>query len=210
MKEVEDMITSNRTSTDNKISGKTDFSNLISELTKIKNEGNSLYKEKKLDEAKKKYEEGLEKYGKESSLINKEKGNNEQCNEVLLLHKKILSNLALCYYKQGNYEKAIEYDLKIISEDPKFGKSIVRLFNSYSRTNKIQQAANYGDLFLELDQETRDKFKGTQGKVQAEKQKLKRILKEEKDKIKKEFAKYGIPALVLLLAVLIFLLFRKK
>ena len=53
MKEVEDMITSNRTSTDNKISGKTDFSNLISELTKIKNEGNSLYKEKKLDEAKK-------------------------------------------------------------------------------------------------------------------------------------------------------------
>ena len=61
-----------------------------------------------------------------------------------------------------------------------------------------------------MDQETRDKFKGTQGKVQAEKQKLKRILKEEKDKIKKEFAKYGIPALVLLLAILIFLLFRKK
>ena len=207
MKKVEEILTSDPTSTENK---KTDFSNLILELTKAKDEGNTLYKQKKLDDAKKKYEEGLEKYAKESSLINKEKSSNEQCNEVLLLHKKILSNLALCYYKQGNYEKAIEYDLKIIAEDPKFGKSIVRLFNSYSRTNKIQQAANFGDLFLELDQETRDKFKGIQTKVQDEKLKLKKILKEEKDKIKKEFAKYGIPALILLLAILIFLLVRKK
>ena len=207
MKKVEDILSSDPNSTENK---KTDFSNLILELTKAKNEGNSLYKQKKLDDAKKIYEEGLEKFAKESSLINKEKSSNEQCNEVLLLHKKILSNLALCYYKQGDYEKEIEYDLKIISEDPKFGKSIVRLFNSYSRTNKIQQAANYGDLFLELDQETRDKFKGIQTKVQDEKQKLKKILKEEKDKIKKEFAKYGIPALILLLAILIFLLVRKK
>ena len=210
MKEVEDMITSNRTSTDNKISGKTDFSNLISELTKIKNEGNSLYKEKKLDEAKKKYEEGLEKYGKESSLINKEKGNNDQCNEVLLLHKKILSNLALCYYKQENYEKAIEYDLEIIAENPKYGKSIVRLFNSYSRINKIAQAVYYGDLFLELEQETKDKFKDIQNKIQDEKQKLKTIQKQEKEKIKKEFIKYGVSALILFLAVLIFLFFRKK
>ena len=208
MKEVEDILTSDPT--ENNSSGKTDFSNLISELTKAKNEGNSLYKKKKYDDAKKIYEEGLEKFAKESSLINKEKSSNEQCNEVLLLHKKILSNLALCYYIQKDYEKAIEYDLKIISQDPKFGKSIVRLFNSYSRINKIQQAANYGDLFLELDQETRDKFKGIQTKVQDEKQKLKKILKEEKDKIKKEFAKYGIPALILLLAILIFLLVRKK
>ena len=208
MKKVEDILTSDPTSTIN--NGKTDFTNLISELTKAKNEGNSLYKKKKYDEAKKKYEEGLETFAKESALINKEKSSNDQCKEVLLLHKKILSNLALCYYIQKNYEKAIEYDLKIISEDPKFGKSIVRLFNSYSRINKIQQAANYGDLFLELDQETRDKFKGTQTKVQDEKQKLKKILKEEKDKIKKQFTKYGIPAIILLLAVLIFLLIRKK
>ena len=191
-------------------SSKTDFSNLISELTKYKDEGNSLYKEKKIEEAKNKFKEGYEKFEKESSLVNKERENNDQCKDVLLLTKKLLSNLALCYYKQGKYKESVEYDLKIIADHPKFGKSIVRLFNAYSKLNKIQQAVYYGDLFLELDQETRDKFKGTQTKVQDEKLKLKKIQKEEKDKIKKDFAKFAVPGLVLLLGILIFLLFRKK
>ena len=191
-------------------SDKTDFSNLISELTKIKDEGNSLYKEKKIEEAKNKFKEGNDKFEKESSLINKEKENNEQCKDVLLLLKKILSNLALCYYKQGKYKESIEYDLKIISNYPKFGKSIVRLFNAYLRLNNLQQAVYYGDLFLELDQETRDKFKGTQTKVQNEKIKLKKIQKEEKEKIKKDFVKFTVPGLVLLLGILFFLLFRKS
>ena len=191
-------------------SSKTDFSNLISELTKYKDEGNSLYKEKKIEEAKNKFKEGYEKFEKESSLVNKERENNGQCKDVLLLTKKLLSNLALCYYKQGKYKESVEYDLKIIADHPKFGKSIVRLFNAYSKLNKIQQAVYYGDLFLELDQETRDKFKGTQTKVQDEKLKLKKIQKEEKDKIKKDFAKFAVPGLVLLLGILIFLLFMKK
>ena len=210
MKKVEDMLKSDPNANENKPSGQSDFSKLIEELKKIKDEGNSLYKQKKYDDAKKKYQEGLEKYGKDSFLVNKEKGNNQQCKDVIDLYKKILSNLALCFYKQGNYEKSIEYDLKMIEIDPKFGKSIVRLFNAYSRTNKIQQAANYGDLFLELEQETSDKFKGTQAKVQDEKKKLKTLLEEERAKFTKEFAKYGIPIIVLLLAVLIFLLVRKK
>ena len=191
-------------------SDKTDFSNLISELTKIKDEGNSLYKEKKIEEAKNKFKEGNDKFEKESSLVNKEKENNEQCKDVLLLLKKILSNLALCYYKQGKYKESIEYDLKIIANYPKFGKSIVRLFNAYLRLNNLQQAVYYGDLFLELDQETRDKFKGTQTKVQNEKIKLKKIQKEEKEKIKKDFVKFTVPGLVLLLGILFFLLFRKS
>ena len=191
-------------------SDKTDFSNLISELTKIKDEGNSLYKEKKIEEAKNKFKEGNDKFEKESSLVNREKENNEQCKDVLLLLKKILSNLALCYYKQGKYKESIEYDLKIIANYPKFGKSIVRLFNAYLRLNNLQQAVYYGDLFLELDQETRDKFKGTQTKVQNEKIKLKKIQKEEKEKIKKDFVKFTVPGLVLLLGILFFLLFRKS
>ena len=211
MKKVEELITSkdpsinnNNTSSDNK----KDFSYLISELTKIKNEGNSLYKQKKLEEAKKTYENGLEKLKEELSLIHKEIGKNEQCKHALILYKKILSNIALCYYKQENYEKSIEYDLKIIQEDPKFGKSIVRLFISYSKINKITQAIFYGDLFLELDQATRDKFKDFEKKIQDEKQKI--IQKKEKANIKKQFVKYGVPMLVLLLAILIFLVFRKK
>ena len=76
MKKVEELITSkdpsinnNNTSSDNK----KDFSYLISELTKIKNEGNSLYKQKKLDEAKKTYENGLAKLKEELSLIHRKK-----------------------------------------------------------------------------------------------------------------------------------------
>ena len=213
MKKVDDIITSKDTSLNNNnnniSSSKTDFSNLTSELIKIKNEGNSLYKRNKINDAKKIYEEGLEKLKKELSLVNKEIGKNEQCKEVFILYKKILSNIALCYYKQENYEKAIEYDLKIIQEDPKFGKSIVRLFNSYSKINKNTQAIFYGDLFFELDKETRDKFKDFENKVQNEKQKLKLMQKKEKEKIKKQFVKYGIPMLVLLLGFLYYV-FRKK
>jgi tetratricopeptide (TPR) repeat protein len=210
----ENLTTLNETISTNTISessnGKTDFSDLISDLTNIKNEGNSLYKSKKIEEAKNKFKEGYDRYLKELPLINKEKENNEQCKEVLLLAKKILSNLALCYYKQENYKEAINYDLKIIAEYPKFGKSIVRLFNSYKKIKEIQQAVFYGDLFLELDQETRDKFKGTQAKVQNEKQTFKKLEEAEQAKIKKEFAKYAFPGIVLLLAILFFLLFKKK
>ena len=201
---------STNTTTSESSNGKTDFSALISELTNFKNEGNSLYKSKKIEEATNKFKEGYDRYLKELSLINKEKETNEQCKEVLLLAKKILSNLPLCYYKQEKYKEAIKYDLKIIEEYPKFGKSIVRLFNSYKKIKEIQQAVFYGDLFLELDQETRDKFKGTQAKVQNEKQAFKKLEKAEQDKIKKEFAKYAFPGIILLLGILFFLLFKKK
>ena len=194
-------------SEENASSSQTDFSNLFSELTKIKNDGNNLYKQKKIEEAKNKFLEGIELYNKQSHLINKERGNNEQCKEV---YKKILSNTALCFYKQERYKESIEYDLKLISLEPKFGKSIVRLFKSYSILNLIQQSVFYGDLFLELEQSTREKFKGTKEKVIEEKQRLKDIQDAEKDKLKKDFAKYGVPAIVLLLGILIFLLFRKK
>ena len=182
---------------------------LIKELTKYKEEGCALYKEKKIEEAKAKFKEGFDKFEKESAKISKESSNNEY-KEIIILGKKLLSNLALCYYKQGKYAEAIDYDIKLLTIHPKFGKSIVRLFNSYSRLNKIQQAVYYGELFLELDQETRDKFKGTQDKVKREQLKLKNIQKAEKDKIKKDFGKYVLPIVILCLAVLGFMLFRKK
>ena len=183
---------------------------LIKELTKYKEEGCALYKEKKIEEAKAKFKEGFDKFEKESAKISKESSNNEEYKEIIILGKKLLSNLALCYYKQGKYAEAIDYDIKLLTIHPKFGKSIVRLFNSYSRLNKIQQAVYYGELFLELDQETRDKFKGTQDKVKREQLKLKNIQKAEKDKIKKDFGKYVLPIVILCLAVLGFMLFRKK
>ena len=188
-------------------------SKLISELTKIKDEGNILYRKKKIDEAKDKFKEGVEKFETENSLINKDSVNNEKYKEVLLLYKKILSNLALCYYKQGKYKEAIDYDLKLIALYPKFGKSIVRLIKSYSKLNLTQQSVYYGDLFLDLEQETRDKFKDTQKVIQEEKKKLKNIQKEEKAKTKKNlnYVKYlFLPILVLILAILIFVFLKNN
>jgi len=213
MKEVSEIIKSDppqEKTEEKKSEGKHDFTNLISEVTKFKEKGCALYKEKKIEEAKGVFKEGIDAIEKESPIINKERETNEQCKEILLLSKKILSNIALCYYKQGKYKESIEYDLKIIQNYPNFGKSIVRLFNAYSRLNQLQQAACYGDLFLELEKDVRDKFKGTQEKVQEAKKKLKEIQKKEKDKIKKDFTKYGIPVLVLLLAALTYFLLRKN
>ena len=62
---------------------------------------------------------------------------------------------------------------KVVRSSPKFGKSLVRLIKSYSELNSIEQAVYYGNLFLELDQETCDKFKGVQDEVKELKQKLK-------------------------------------
>ena len=185
-------------------------SDLLDELTNIKEEGNQLYKEKKIEEAKLKFKEGYEKYEKEIHQIKKDFPESPKLNEIEIVLNKILSNLALCYFKQQKYTEAIEYDLKLFTKNPKFGKSIVRLFRSYSKLNKIQQSVYYGELFLELDQETRNKFKGIQDKVKAEQLKLKKIQEAEKDKIKKDFGKYVFPAIILCLAVLGFMLFRKK
>ena len=100
--------------------------------------------------------------------------------------------------------------MKLLESDPKFGKAIVRIFNSYSKLKQTQQAVYFGDMFLELAQDVRDKFKGTHDKIQQEKLKLKKIQKEEAEKIKKDFGKYVLPFVILCLAVFIYMLFKKK
>ena len=185
-------------------------SKLLEELTKYKNEGCELYKQKKTDEALLKFKEAYEKFEKENPKIPKESKNTEDYKNLLLISKKILSNLALCYYKQGKYNESIQYDMKLLESDPKFGKAIVRIFNSYSKLKQTQQAVYFGDMFLELAQDVRDKFKGTHDKIQQEKLKLKQIQKEEAEKIKKDFGKYVLPLVILCLAVFIYMLFKKK
>ena len=188
----------------------TSVSKLLEELTNYKNEGCELYKQKKADEALLKFKEGFEKFEKEKPKIPKDATNTEDYKNLLLISKKILSNLALCYYKQGKYNEAIQYDMKLLESDPKFGKAIVRIFNSYSKLKQTQQAVYFGDMFLELAQDVRDKFKGTQDKIQQEKLKLKKIQKEEAEKIKKDFGKYVLPLVILCLAVFVYMLFKKK
>lgn len=184
-------------------------SKLVNDLTKYKDEGCALYKEKKIVEATDKFRQGFRQFEDEISGLKKDSLNDDEYNEIILLGKKILSNLALCFYKQGNYPQAIIYDLKLLKNHPNFGKSIVRLFKSSIKLNKIKLAVEYGELFLKLDEETRNKFKGTENQIKEAQLKLKKIEKEE-EKAKSGLGKYFLPFVILCIAVLGYYLLKKK
>ena len=184
-------------------------SKLVNDLTKYKDEGCALYKEKKIVEATDKFSQGFRQFEDEISGLKKDSLNDDEYNEIILLGKKILSNLALCFYKQGNYPQAISYDLKLLKNHPNFGKSIVRLFKSSIKLNKIKLAVEYGELFLKLDEETRNKFKGTENQIKEAQLKLKKIEKEE-EKAKSGLGKYFLPFVILCIAVLGYYLLKKK
>ena len=184
-------------------------SKLVNDLTKYKDEGCALYKEKKIVEATNKFRQGFRQFEDEISGLKKDSLNDDEYNEIILLGKKILSNLALCFYKQGNYPQAISYDLKLLKNHPNFGKSIVRLFKSSIKLNKIKLAVEYGELFLKLDEETRNKFKGTENQIKEAQLKLKKIEKEE-EKAKSGLGKYFLPFVILCIAVSGYYLLKKK
>ncbi len=210
LKQIDDILKSNMLSELNKNQKSiTDFSNLLINLENIKNEGNKLYKKKQIEEAKTKFYEGYKLFEKESSIIYNEFYINKQCESLIIIFKKILSNLALCYYKQENYNKSIEFDLKLIALEPKFGKSIVRLFNSYSKINKSQQANFYGELFMDLNKEIRTKFKDTELKIAREKIKLNNLQKEEESRIKKCIFIFCSPIIILILSAILYKIFKK-
>ena len=159
---------------------------LKKDLENYKNEGNALYREGKIEEAKLKFKEGYELYKQDFRKI-KKSADKKVLEEVHILFKKILSNLALCYYKQGEYKESIKYDTELLLAYPKFGKSIVRILKAYTKLKDNPNAVIYGEQFLELDKETRDKFKGTQDIVQEEEEeKEKEKNEEQEDKENKE------------------------
>ena len=209
LKEIDNILKSDPILLTNKEEKNIDLTNLIDELEAIKNKGNELYKRKQIEEATTKFNEGYQIFIKESPIIYNELYSNKQSENVILIYKKILSNLALCYYMQKNYNKAIEFDLKLIALEPKFGKSIVRLFNSYSKINKCQQAVYYGEIFMDLNDEIRKKFKGMEIKLEEEKVKLSKLQKAEESRIKFGiFIFYG-PIFILFLSLIYYYIFKK-
>ena len=209
LNQIDNILKSDAILLTNKEEKNTDLTNLIDELEKIKNKGNEMYKRKQIEEATTKFNEGYQIFIKESPVIYNELYINKQCENVILIYKKILSNLALCYYMQKNFNKAIEFDLKLLALEPKFGKSIVRLFNSYSKINKCQQAVYYGEIFMDLNYEIRKKFNGMEKKLEEEKVKLSKLQKAEENRIKFFiFIIYG-PIFILFLSFLCFYIFKK-
>ena len=209
LKQIDNILKSDAILLTNKEEKNTDLTNLIDELEKIKNKGNELYKRKQIEEATTKFNEGYQIFIKESPIIYNELYSNKQFENVLLIYKKILSNLALCYYMQQNFNKAIEFDLKLLALEPKFGKSIVRLFNSYSKLNKCQQAVYYGEIFMDLNYEIRKKFSGMEIKVEEEKVKLSKLQKAEESRIKFSIFIFYCHIFILILSLIYYYIFKK-
>ena len=163
---------SDKNSTSSKTLPSPDFSGLMTDLNTLNSEGNSLMKQSKLEEAKAKFIQGHEKFELAADKIYSLYTNNEQVDQILALYKILLSKIAECFYEQKKYKEAIEFDLKLICLEPKNSEAIYRLFNSYSKIEKSQQAVYYGDIFLELDTKEQKNFKNAKNEIEKEKRKL--------------------------------------
>ena len=205
-----DKISPNSNSQPNKEKLESELSILINDLTKIKEEGNDLYKKNQKEEALKIFLKGYKLYHDKSKTIYNDYFFCSRFNELSIVIKKILSNIALCYYKQENYRQAIIYDLEIIALEPRYGRSIVRLLKSYSKINKIQQSVYYGNIFMNLDKDTRNKFKDMPQIIEQEKIKLKNIQEAEKNKANKDLILFFGSFLTIFMGVLIFYLLKKQ
>ena len=177
--------------------------NILSELKKIKDEGNVLYENNNLEEAKNVFLNGYNLFHKEIKVIDNANLENIM-NEIFIEYKKILSKLAKCYYKQEKYEDSIIYDLKLIELEPKNCKSLARLFYSYSKLNKCQQAIFYGEIIMDLSDDGKNKFMDISKKVIEEKNKLSKI--QEKEFLKHIFIAFGSVTVVILAAFLFYIL----
>ena len=198
--------TSDKASTSSKTQPNLDFSDLMEELKDLNQEGNALFKQSKLEEAKNIFLQGDEKFEQESKKIYKLYTNNDQVDQILSLYKYFLSKIAECYFKQKNYNEAIIYDLKLICLEPKNYEAIYRLFNSYSKIEKSQQAVYYGEIFLDFDENIKNRFKNAENEIEKEKLKLKHIQRYGKNTINY----FLINIIFILVASYIMILFFNK
>ena len=181
--------------------------NLINELKTIKNEADSLYQNNKIEESKNKFLEAYNLYEKDSSKVINEYYEDNNINELNNIYKNILSNLALCYYNQNDYKDAIIYDLKFIALEPKNVDCIIRLFYSYSKLNKYLQAVFFGDVFLDLEYEIKNKVEDISPKIIEEKKKLKKF---QENYVRKNLLKLFGSILIIILPIILFYLFKKN
>ena len=193
----------------------TDYTELINEINKKKDEGNEEFKKGSIEGALSKYKEAYEKLEKEWPNIDKERDYNPQSSELLTLLIKLSQNLSLCYFKLENYEESIKLDQQIIARDKNYDKSYARLFQSYLKQGKKQQAVYFGIFLLGFDEETKKKYEKLIPEIEEAKTDLQAeydaIRAKERKEMLKSFAKYAIPIVILIAAFAIyFFVFKKK
>lgn len=191
-----------------------DFTETISHLTKLKEEGNAKISSD-LDAALAKYEEAYTLIEITMEKACTERDYNPQVSQLDTIRKQIFNNLALSYFKKNDFKKSNKIDIKLISIDPKFDKSYARLFKSYSNLEDNTRALYFGNLLkTKFTQETLDKYKDILPKIdeiaKIENDKLEAYRAEERKKVTKGILKYAVPLAVLVGAGLIYFFYFKK
>ena len=199
---------SEKTSSPSKTLPNYDFSDLINDLNNLNLEGNTLMKQSQLEEAKIKFLQGKEKYENVEDKIYSSYTSKEEVDQILALYKQLLSKIAECFYEEKNYKKAIEFDLKLICFEPKNCEAIYRLFNSYSKIGKNQQAVYYGEILLELAQDNKNESKKAQNEIEKEKIKLNQIQYLRTNRI--NIILFNLVLIIIVLSILRLFLYKNK
>ena len=186
----------------------TDFTEFINEINDLKKAGNESFKNGAYEEAISKYKEAFEKLEKELPKIDKERDYNPQSIDLLKLYIQIAQNLSLCYFKTEKYTESIELDRRIISRDDKYDKAYYRLFKSLLKLDKKDEALYFGKILLAFDEDTKKRYEQVIPEIEETEKELKAkydaIRAKERKEWLKSMAKYAIPAIVLIVALLIY------
>ena len=197
-------------------SGDNSLEKIIKELNDIKATGNDLYKRKLYDEAIIKYKEGYEIISEELLEVNRNRmaAYHPEIQYFISLAIHIMSNLSFLYLIKEQYKESIELDKKIISLDPKYDKSYERLFKCYLKLNQRAEAVFFGDILIKnFSNDIREKYKDLIPKIENEKKNMEveyEIEKENKKvEARKNFLKFAIPFLIILISVIYIRFFKK-
>ena len=153
--------------------------NLLTELSKTKEEGNNYYNNKNYEEAEKKYKEGIKKINEFQMISNIEEVNgqiNDHLMNINILNSKFYNNLSTVLFKQKKYEESLktaEFIIQNINQD--HDVSYCRILYCLIELKKIILANYYADII-------KKKFKNTEAFVKFNEE-LARL-----DKLNKEFS----------------------
>lgn len=121
----------------------------IKQLPILKANGNSLFKEKKFDEACKQYEEAL---GYLEQLMVKEKPNDTEWNQWNEIKIPILLNYCLCKFNLNEFYECIEHLNTILESQPNNTKALYRRAKANASIWNLSEARSDFKKCAELDQ----------------------------------------------------------
>jgi tetratricopeptide (TPR) repeat protein len=163
--------TTNNSNTTNKIEG-----TIIGQVTKMKEEGNKLFKQNKYDEAIKKYYETIEE-------INTSTDKDKYKNELAELEKQCRLNIANCKLKTKDFDGVIN-ECSIVLENNKCFKAYYRMGLALFQKKKYDKAFRYLDNANAIG--TPSEKTAVEPHLKECKEKLDKIKKKEREERKKK------------------------